>query len=202
MTTLINEVELSVVEQGSVEVSAPSSPAIEVTIVDDVSPEITVLEVSGSELSVIQESTVELNILDAPGAQVTYEIQAPSAFNTFTVTTASLAVGAAANFTLPAGRTYALLSITASTPCWLRVYGTEIARTTDPRTSPGGTPPEAGSGFYAELATSAPGQSISLAPVPIIQGLGTGGLSYCKVVNTDTVSRVITLTFLVLSLKP
>jgi hypothetical protein len=110
---------------------------------------------------------------------------------TLTYQTASLAAGASEEFTINAGNVYALTSITASTPSWVRVYGTAAARTADTRTEAGGTFPSAGSEFYAEITTDTTPETIRMAPVPII--LGTSGVSYLKVTNLDTVDRVIDL---------
>jgi hypothetical protein len=114
-------------------------------------------------------------------------------------TTASLAAGAAEDFTIAGGDAFQLLSVTASTPAWVRVYGTAAARDADTRTEPGGTPPGAGNDYYAELATVAAPQTIRFSPVPLVQG--TSGDAFIRVKNMDTVSRVITMNFSVLTLE-
>lgn len=114
-------------------------------------------------------------------------------------TTASLAAGATADFAIAGGDAFQLLAVTASTPAWVRVYGTTAARDADTRTDPGGTPPGAGNDFYAELATVATPQTIRFSPVPLVQG--TSGDAFIRVKNMDTVSRAITLNFSVLTLE-
>jgi hypothetical protein len=108
-------------------------------------------------------------------------------------TTASLAVDSAEDFTIASGDVFQLLSITASTPAWIRIYGTSAARTADTRTEPGGTFPAPGSEFYAEIVTDTPAEQVRLAPIPTI--LATSGLSYVRVVNRDTSSQAIALQF-------
>ena len=114
-------------------------------------------------------------------------------------TTASLAAGATADLTIAGGDVFHLLAVTASTPAWVRVYGTTAARDADTRTDPGGTPPGAGNDFYAELATVATPQTIRFSPVPLVQG--TSGDAFIRVKNMDTVSRAIALNFSVLTLS-
>lgn len=114
---------------------------------------------------------------------------------TLTYQTASLAAGASEEFTINAGDVYALISVTASTPSWLRVYGTAASRTDDTRTEAGGTFPSPGSEFYAEVTTDTTPETIRMAPVPVV--LGTSGVSYLKVTNLDTVDRVINLSIVV-----
>jgi hypothetical protein len=116
---------------------------------------------------------------------------------TLTHTTGSLAAGASADFTLSSNSLFQLLSLTASTPAWIRVYGTSAARAADARTNPGGTLPLAGSEYYAELVTTATPQTIRLSPVPLVQP--TAGLVYLRVQNTDTVTRALALQFSILS---
>jgi hypothetical protein len=119
--------------------------------------------------------------------------------STISHTTASLAAGSSENFTLAGGKVFNLLSLTSSTPSWVRVFGTSSARSADTRTSPGGTLPAAGTEFYAELVTTSAPQTIVLSPVAIVQG--DSGTSYIKVVNTDSVTRTIQLDFKVLTLE-
>lgn len=114
-------------------------------------------------------------------------------------TTAILEPGATEDFTIEAGNTFHLLSVTASTPAWVRVYGTSAARAADTRTSPGGTPPLAGSEFYAELVTTTAPQTIRFSPVPLVQG--TSGNAFVRVQNMDTVSRTINLDLRVITLE-
>jgi hypothetical protein len=118
---------------------------------------------------------------------------------TIAVTTFSLAAGDTEDFSITAGSLLNLLSITASTPSWVRVYGTAAARSADLRTSPGGVPPLAGGEFYAEVATTASPQTIRFSPVPLVQG--TAGEVFVRVANTDTVARTIVLSFSVLTLQ-
>ena len=114
-------------------------------------------------------------------------------------TTSSIGAGSSEDFTISAGDIFHLLSITASTPCWIRVYGTSEARNADTRTNPGGTVPDAGSDFYAEVATVSSSQTIRFSPVPLVQG--TNGNAFIRIKNTDSASRIITLNFSVLTLE-
>ena len=114
-------------------------------------------------------------------------------------TTAPLAAGEMAEFTIAGGDVFHLLAVTASTPAWVRVYGTSAALNADTRTNPGGTPPGAGNDFYAELATVATPQTIRFSPVPLVQG--TLNDAFIRVKNMDTVTQEITLSFSVLTLS-
>lgn len=118
---------------------------------------------------------------------------------TLSHTTGSLGVGATADFTISAGNAFHLLSVTSSTPAWIRVYGTSSGRSSDTRTSPGGTLPSSGSEYYAELVTTTTPQTIRLSPVPIVQG--TNSEAFIRVINTDTVSRTIQLNFKVITIE-
>lgn len=136
------------------------------------------------------------------GPQGPQGIQGPAgttlAITTLSHTTASLAAAASEDFTIASGALANLLAVTASFPAWIRVYGTSAARTADTRTSPGGTPPISGSGFYAELATTTTPQTIQLSPVATMQG--DPGNVYMRVKNMDSVSRAIALDFSILTL--
>ena len=112
--------------------------------------------------------------------------------------TVSLAPEAIEDFTIPGGNVFQILSVEATSPVWVRVYGNSSAQSADPRTQPGGVPPLAGTDYYAEFATVSTPQTIRFSPVPVVQG--TGGDAFIRAVNTDTVSRAITLTFSVLTL--
>ena len=118
---------------------------------------------------------------------------------TITYDTISLEPGELEDFTLQAGNLYYILSVEASTPAWIRVYGTDQARTLDTRVNPGGIPPGSGNDYYAELATVATPQVIRFSPVPIVQA--TNSLTYLRVQNRDVVARVINLSFVVLTLE-
>ena len=116
-----------------------------------------------------------------------------------THTTAELTAGEVEDFVITGGDSFHLLAVTASTPAWVRVYGTAAARTADVRVEPGGTPPGPGNDFYAELATTGTPQTIRFSPVPLVQG--TSGDAYVRVVNMDVASRAISLSFTVLTLE-
>lgn len=111
------------------------------------------------------------------------------------VVTSNLAAGASENLNLPGGNKFLLLSLTASTPAWVRVYGDTTARSNDSvRTSPGGVLPLAGTGYYYEAKTTSTPETIVSSPIsPLVQG--SGGNAFIRVRNDDSVSRVITLTF-------
>lgn len=118
--------------------------------------------------------------------------------STISTVTSSLAAGATEDFTLNVNRYFQLLGFTASTPAWMRMYGSSAARSADTRTSPGGTAPAAGTEFYAELATMTAGQTIRLSPVPLVQP--SSGSVFVRAKNMDSVTRTLTLSFLVLLL--
>lgn len=117
---------------------------------------------------------------------------------TITNAPGSLNAGASSDYTISASNLFILLSFTANYPTWLRVYGTEAARTADSRTSPGGVLPQSGTGFYAELVTTSNNQTITLAPVATVQG--TNGLAYVRVQNMDSVARSLILSLNILNL--
>lgn len=116
---------------------------------------------------------------------------------TLTYTTASLTAGEVEDFTLTTYDLFQFLSFTSSTPSWIRVYGTSAARTLDTRTSPGGSVPQAGTEFYAELVTVSSPQTIRLSPVPLVQA--TGNQVFIRIKNMDTVIRQISITLSALS---
>lgn len=119
--------------------------------------------------------------------------------DTLSHSTASLAAGDAENFTIPAGDAYMLLAVTASYPAWIRIYRDAAGRTADEgRTTPGAPFPEDGSGFVAELQIEAADGTLRFSPVPI--GQGDAGDAYVRVVNDDSVSRVIDLDFELVSI--
>ena len=105
--------------------------------------------------------------------------------------TSSISAGNSEDLTIAAGDIFHLLAITASTPAWVRVYGTSSARAADTRTSPGGNVPSPGNDYYAEVATTNAPQTVRFSPVPLVQG--TSGNAFIRVKNTDTSSRIITL---------
>jgi hypothetical protein len=133
--------------------------------------------------------------VDSAGRVVARLATAPA---TVVHTTASLTPGGSEDFTLPGGNLFQLLAVSATTPAWLRVYGSSAARAADLRTEPGGTPPGPAGEYYAELATTTPGQVIRLAPVPLVQG--ANGEGFVRVQNRDSSSRVIVLDFSLLTL--
>jgi hypothetical protein len=107
--------------------------------------------------------------------------------------TASLNSEESEDFTIEAGNVFQLLVVEASTPAWIRVYGTTAARSADTRTEPGPPIPSSGAEFYAELVTTAASQAIRMSPVPIVQG--TSGSAFVRISNKDAVARVITADF-------
>lgn len=119
--------------------------------------------------------------------------------STLSYVTGSLAAGASEDFTLSGASLFQLLSYTASTSSWVRVYGTSAARSADTRTSPGGTVPVAGTEYYSELVTTTAAQTIRLSPVPLVQA--TAGNVFVRVKNMDSVTRTLALSFTILSLS-
>ncbi len=106
-------------------------------------------------------------------------------------TTAELAAGGVEDLVIAGGSFFHLLSIAASTPAWVRVYGTSAARAADTRTEPGAPIPASGSEYYAEVVTTQSPQTIRFSPVPLVQG--TNGEAFVRVVNRDTSDRSIAL---------
>ena len=115
------------------------------------------------------------------------------------LSTAVLNPGAGLDLTLEAGSLFHLLAVEASSPCWLRVYGSAEARAADGRSAPGGSLPPPGSEFYAELVTTTAAQRLRLAPVPLVQA--TAGLTHLRLVNTDALERALLLQIDVLTLE-
>lgn len=98
----------------------------------------------------------------------------------------------------PVGPVFQLLAVTASGPCWLRIYRSAAGRAADPRTAPGTSPTAAGPGLVAELVFTGAGELIHLAPVAV--AASDAGEAFCRVVSTASVSQSLTLIFDVLSL--
>lgn len=137
--------------------------------------------------------TGTLYIKNAAGSMVAIGGGSSPSISTTNYTTTSLAAGASTDFTLNLGTLYTLLSVTSNFPAWVRLYNTSAARTNDTRTTPGYPYPASGTGFYAEVLTTATPQTITLAPTPICQG--TSSTSYLRVVNRDSVTRTLQLSF-------
>lgn len=161
---------------------------------------------SASDYIANNGSTIILNVPCFGGETV--DIIAYTVFGTADVrlfrtiinhTTATIAADTFEDFVISGGKSFQLLSLTASTPTWARFYGTSSARSADSRLSPGGSSPLPGTEFYAELLTSSNNQTIRLSPVPTIQT--TNGQAFVRIKNVDTVSRSITFTFNILILE-
>lgn len=103
-------------------------------------------------------------------------------------------------FTMKTVRSYKFMELTTTFPSWVRVYGSVAAMQQDMRTQPGGCPPLAGTGFYAELVTVLTPETITLSPVPVVQT--TLGLSYARVTNRDAVARSITALLSIVFIEP
>lgn len=125
---------------------------------------------------------------------------APGVTTTLNITTPSLATDAGTDLTINGGSVFLLLNCTASTPAWIRFYGSSAARAADTRLVPGEIPPDPGNEFYAELVTVNSPQTIIMSPVPTVQG--TSGQSFIRVKNMDTVTRTINMSFTLLILQP
>lgn len=82
--------------------------------------------------------------------------------STVTVTTASLAAGAAGTYTLTGFKGYALLSIEVNNAAWVTVYTSTAARTADSSRAVT-TDPTPGSGVIAEAVTAGAGK-VSFTP--------------------------------------
>ena len=179
------------------------SDPVELYVTETQTVEVSVSQSQSDLLASYDPAPTELTVLDAPGAQIV--IQGDGGGDdlpeqqTLAINMPSLAAGATEDFSITAGSLLNLLSVTASTPSWVRFYGTAAARSADLRTSPGGVPPLAGEEFYAEVATTASPQTIRFSPVPLVQG--TAGEVFVRLVNTDTVARAIVLSFSVLTLQ-
>jgi hypothetical protein len=116
---------------------------------------------------------------------------------TITYTTPTLQSNEIHLFTFSFAPVFTLLYVNASTPAWVRFYGTAAARAADTRATPAGVLPLPGSEFYAELVTVGADETITLSPVPIVQA--EAGVAYVKAANMDVIPRSIVLEFKVLS---
>jgi hypothetical protein len=126
------------------------------------------------------------------GAELTREV--------INYTTAILQKNQAEDFVIRAGKVFHLLSFFSSSPGWVRIYGTEEARTGDIRTSPGGNVPSAGNEYYAELATVSLNQTIRLSPSAIIQS-DEDGDAFVRIVNLGDNPISLDINFVVLTLE-
>jgi len=112
---------------------------------------------------------------------------------TIVLNTASLAAGAIGTVTFDTGKVAAILNVAADNDCWVLFYGDAASATTDTRSQPFvGTPPNTGSGYFAEFLLATPVLSIRSAPVPIIQCPSNAGV--IKVQNRSGATRAIQVT--------
>lgn len=112
---------------------------------------------------------------------------------TLTITSGAILPGATEIIQLPSPQSYQLNSISTSSPCWVRVYGTSYALFTDDRVNPGAPFPDPGKGFFAEIETVANNLVTSFSPPAEVQIDGTSTLLSVK--NTSGSEQEITLTF-------
>ena len=115
-------------------------------------------------------------------------------------TTSVLPAGGVEDFELTLGSLYNLVAISSDSQMWIRVYGDPVARAADTRTSPGGTPPLSGTGFYAEAVTTTAEETITFAPLPVVY-TGTG-LTYFRVVNMASSPQTLELVFKTVEIVP
>lgn len=155
---------------------------------------ITTLNFTGSSVDVTATSgangiaTVSIN---ASGSGTSIGIQ------TVTYTTASIGAGFSESFEIQT-KCYLLVNITTNYPAWVRAYGSATARSADTRSTAGAPYPDAGTGFFSEVVTTASVPSIDLSPLPTVCGVGL--TTYWKIVNNDTTSRAITSTIRIIPL--
>jgi photosystem II stability/assembly factor-like uncharacterized protein len=113
--------------------------------------------------------------------------------NTFSFTTESVPIAGTLEFEIPSTKTYQIVSITSSAPCWLRVYGSSYGRSTDTRNNPGAPFPAPGSGFFAEIQTTVGNPTFSLSPAVSVQVETTQ--TYFSIRNEGEYIEPIRLTF-------
>jgi len=113
--------------------------------------------------------------------------------STFSFTTESAPITGVLEFEIPSSKTYQIVSITSSAPCWLRVYGSSYGRSVDTRSNPGAPFPAPGSGFFAEIQTTDGNLTFSFSPAVSIQVETTQ--TYFSVRNESEYAEPIRLTF-------
>ena len=99
------------------------------------------------------------DILNSSGQSV---ISASSSRTTASATTATIANNATANASITGFKAYALLKITTSAACWLRIYTDAASRSAD-STRVQGVDPFPGSGVIAEIISTTT-QTIIISP--------------------------------------
>lgn len=124
----------------------------------------------------------------------------PGGVQQLEITTPVIASGAYHDFDLDAGQFFHLISVNSSQPSWVRIYDSASSRDADNRSQPGDPPPPAGSGLYAELATTTAEEYVTFSPVPLIPR--TGSQTKVRVKNMDSVSRALSLIFSVYIIQP
>jgi hypothetical protein len=118
-------------------------------------------------------------------------------------TTSSLApLGSDTTKTMTAGNSSALLSVSASHPCCVRVYATAAAQTADSGRSQT-TDPSSGVGVLFEAIFSTGGQVILVSPSAMLYSLESspGTTVPVTVINNDNTTETITITYVILTLE-
>lgn len=113
---------------------------------------------------------------------------------TATLTTGTLATGAAENGTAALCKVSDILFIATDYPAWVRLYGTSAQRAAD-ASRPITEDPAPGAGVFADVSTT-DSLSIAMSPVPVfVNGDGVpADVGYLSVKNLDGVDRAITVT--------
>jgi len=116
-------------------------------------------------------------------------------------TTALLAANATETFTLTLNKLSGIIKIATDYPAWIRIYGTDAARTSD-NSRLINTDPAANIALYMDAATNS-ALSLTIVPVKLFANMDspTANTAYVSVQNLDAVSRAITLTVTYLGLE-
>jgi hypothetical protein len=112
--------------------------------------------------------------------------------------TAIVGGGSYYDFSLLTGKMAYITKISSNYPAWIRVYGTEEARSLDNRIAPGGVLPLPGSQFHAEIVTTTTAGTITLSPVAIASSPDSS--IRVRLRNLSNLARSFTVTFTILSL--
>jgi photosystem II stability/assembly factor-like uncharacterized protein len=107
--------------------------------------------------------------------------------------------GEVVRFTFPSVKTYQLLSVSTSSPCWVRVYGGSYGSMADTRTEPGTPFPDSGTGFFAEVQTTSQNLSVFLSPEITVQVETTD--TFVTLRNDSSVTLPLTITLSVVPLS-
>lgn len=112
--------------------------------------------------------------------------------STLIVVTDPIAPGDEVDVQLKTPRVYTLTSLSCSSPCWVRVYGSYYGRELDNRSEPGSPFPPSGSGFYAEVLATEGNLNNYFSPILDIRSETTD--TFFRVRNDSPFPESVTLT--------